>query len=397
MKIGAALLLVTLLCSCSPRRGRADGEPAGSPALGPLAVLEAGENPLWFELAEAGPRQLGFPDEAGLSPFAPWPLARHIRFILPLGDELILGINREGFLRFAPWNTAGSAAGTALYRIADLPRWSPYTLAALFSFEGRAAALLYRDGFFADSPASLPDPRAFSLDPDFPEPRPLNIPAFDDFPAAEGWDMEALHTGPGGYWYYRGIRKSAGQPESGYYRTRDLGFKGEAVSLSVFQNSALPEPLAAAPPLLRSVLEAAFAHSPGGAAAVVFSGLPGFRYFNGGPEEGGAADGSEPAGLNLTGFYREASAARPGAALAVFPGGRGFFRMEPVPAEAAAAVEAVIAGTAAAPQPLTLPPLPPGFAYTAAALCGNTLIAAWEEQEGYSIGAAGFMVIALSY
>ena len=45
-------------------------------------------------------------------------------------------------------------------------------------------------------------------------------------------------------------------------------------------------------------------------------------------------------------------------------------------------------------RPLTLPPLPEGFVYTGIGLAGDdTLFAAWEEQEEYSVGAAGFMVI----
>ncbi|MCL2478473.1 MAG: hypothetical protein FWF22_03165, partial [Treponema sp.] len=40
-----------------------------------------------------------------------------------------------------------------------------------------------------------------------------------------------------------------------------------------------------------------------------------------------------------------------------------------------------------------LPALPQGFSYTGAALAGDTLIATWEEQQGYSIGAAGFMAL----
>jgi hypothetical protein len=428
MKLCAGLLLLPVLfCSCVRQPERAGGKPAGA-AVPPLALLQAGENPLWFELAEAGPRQIAFPDEAELSPFTPWPLARHIRFTLPLGDELILGVNRAGFLRFTLWDAAGLAAekdggsetsGTALYRAADAARWGPYTLAALFPFEGRAATLLYRDGFFTDTAAPLPAPRAFTLDPDFPEPRPLEIPAFEDFPATDGWDLDALHAGADGRWYYRGIRKSPGQPEIVYYRTRNLGFKGEALSPSAFQNSALPEPLSAAPPLLRSVLEAAFALGPGGgAAAVVSAGFPGPRHFTRGADSAGAGQEAELTGPNLAGFYREPAAARPGIALAVLPNGRGFFRMEaPAPAKEASAAPPVpafsgtAAGTAAlppapagespavsaaaGPQPLTLPALPPGFAYTAAALCGNTLIAAWEEQEGYSIGAAGFMALRL--
>jgi hypothetical protein len=397
MRSGAVLLLVILFCSCTARRETAGRKPAGYSVPAALAVLEAGKNPLWFELTESGPRQISFPDEAGLSPFVPWPLARHIRFTLALGNEVILAVNRDGFLRFSPWAAPEPAAeksgGIALYHIPDAGQWGPYTLAALFPFEGRAAVLLYRDDFFADSSAPLPAPRSFSLDPDSPKPRPLEIPAFGDFSAAAGWDMDALHAGPGGNWYYRGIRKNTEQPERAYYRTQDLAFKGEAVSLSAFQNSALPEPLSAAPPLLRSVLEAALAQSSGGAATVVFPGLPGPRHFTGGTDSTGAVEGFEAAGMNAAGFYREPAAARPGIALAVLPGGRFFFRTEAALAEAAAVSPAASGG----PRTLSLPPLPPGFAYTAAALCGDTLVVAWEEQEGYSIGAAGFMAIAFSY
>ena len=41
----------------------------------------------------------------------------------------------------------------------------------------------------------------------------------------------------------------------------------------------------------------------------------------------------------------------------------------------------------------SLPALPEGFVYTGIGMIANTVFASWEEQEGYSIGAAGFMVI----
>jgi hypothetical protein len=383
------LLLCGVFCACAPRTERA-GEGAAAGAAGALAVLEAGENPLWFELTGTGPRQIAFPGEAGLSPFSPWPLARHIRFILPLGDDLILGVNRDGFLRVSPL-APGRASETnkrvALYRRADAPYWGQYTLAALFPFEGRAAALLHRDDFFANPVSPLPSPRSFWLDPDSPEPQALEIPAFGDFPAGEGWDLDALRVIPGGLWYYRAVRKTGIQPEIVYHRTGDLKLRGDAVSITAFQDSARPEPPAAAPALLRSVLEAAFALGPG-AATVVSPAFPGPRRFSGGgaaggPEDGEAGPGSA-AGSEIAGFYREPAAALPGIALLVLPDGRGFFLTEALSGEAP---------VPAGPQPLSLPPLPPGFAYTAAALCGDTLIAAWEEQEAHSIGAAGFMAL----
>jgi hypothetical protein len=45
------------------------------------------------------------------------------------------------------------------------------------------------------------------------------------------------------------------------------------------------------------------------------------------------------------------------------------------------------------PESSGLPPLPENFAYTHVAPLGDVIIAAWEEQQDYSIGAAGFMVI----
>jgi hypothetical protein len=40
-----------------------------------------------------------------------------------------------------------------------------------------------------------------------------------------------------------------------------------------------------------------------------------------------------------------------------------------------------------------LPSLPENFAYTHIARLGDLIIASWEEQQDYNIGAAGFMVI----
>jgi hypothetical protein len=392
-------LFFGLILSCGPRGGETEPEDRveAVPFPAPLAILKAGENPLWFELAEGGPRLIDSPGGAALVPFIPWPLARHVRGMLSgsfgnaAGEEgLVMAVNRDGFLRFVPWSGAGPVSGddrgVALYRTADAPRWGRYSLAALFPFEGRAAILLYRDDFFSDSGASPPSPRAFALEPVSPELRPLDLPVFGDFSPEEGWDVDALRLAPDGYWYYRVLRKDTGRPEIGYYRTRSLDLKGEVVSVSAFQNSVLPEPLAAAPSPLRSVLEAAFDPATGnGSALVVFSAFPGPRRFSLGRGTGG---GTGAAGPVLNGFYREPGEGSPGAALVILPGGRGSYTAVP-------AAGAGRTGEPAGPPPLSfsLPPLPERYAYTGAALLGDTLFAAWEEQEGHSIGAAGFMVV----
>jgi hypothetical protein len=45
------------------------------------------------------------------------------------------------------------------------------------------------------------------------------------------------------------------------------------------------------------------------------------------------------------------------------------------------------------PESFGLPPLPENFAYTHVVRLGDLIIAAWEEQQDYNIGAAGFMVL----
>ncbi|MDR0877528.1 MAG: hypothetical protein LBN21_05705 [Treponema sp.] len=359
----AIILLLGIFLSCA-KTPQQDQQPVDENALQPLAILKAGANPIWFELGDDGPNLINSPAEAGLVPFTPWPLARHIRAVLAEGDELVFGVNREGFLRTGPWDSDG----IALYRIADVPYWAQYSLASLFFIEEKPAALLYRDDFFSDSPAPLPGIRTWSL-ANSPAPAALEIPAFDDLPAAEGWDVDALRQGPDGFWYYRGVNKNSGEsapPQIVYFRTADLGQKGEAVSISAFQNSVLPEPVSAAPDPLRSMLKAAFDPAEAGSAQVVSPDFSAPRRFSGGGENSGS----------LSGYYRSDETGSAACTVLIFPDGRGLSRVEN---------SEIIH--------FSLPPLPEGFVYTGLGLSGVTLFAAWEEQQGYAIGAAGFMVI----
>jgi hypothetical protein len=312
-----------------------------------------------------------------------------------LGDDLVMAVNRDGFLRLAPWEGAqggeapdgGAApAGTALYRVSDGDFWERYTTASLFVYHDKPAALLYLDDRFLDSDAVSPDPRLWSLSQDFAEPQSWSamqgfvIPAFEDFPGAEGWDVDTLRIGPDGFWYYRAINRDSPSPELFYLRTGDLDKKGEAVSMGAFQNSALPEPLSAAPALLRAVLNAAFALSGGGAAELVSPDFPQVRRF--------AGEGSS--GAKIAAWYRSSqkngdheSGSRGAFAAAVLPGGMGFYAGDSTDASEAD-IEI---------HSFSLPPLSETFAYTGLGFAGDTLFAPWEEQEDFSIGAAGFMVI----
>ena len=374
------LALAGILCSCG-RHSRAESvadavQPEPAPALQPLAVLQAGEYPLWFQFSETGPVLLESIAGAQLSAaLVPWPLAAYVPGILVAGDELFMAVNRDGFLRFVPWPGTGSPdrdgpAGLGLYWIYGGEFWRQYTVGAFALVGEKPAALLYRDDRFLDSGAEVPGPRTWTWGPDSAEPEALAIPALDEFPPEEGWNVDTFRLGPDGFWYYRVLRPEAARPEIRLLRTVDPGLPGEEVSLGQFQNSALPEPLSAAPAPLGDLLKAAFVAAGGASAEVVSPEFPQQRHF------AGTGEG----GTGLLVYYRNGPAGP--CAVAILPDGQGVL----VSLNAAAEQPEV--------RPFSLPPLPEGFVYTGIGLAaGDVFCAAWEEQEEFNIGAAGFMVI----
>jgi hypothetical protein len=348
--------------------------PMSTPAaLPPLAVLRSGEYPLWFQLSDAGPLLLDSIDDACFSAaLVPWPLAPHVRFVLARGNELLMAVNRDGFVRFAPWDAGNGAADTGLFYFSGGEFWRQYTVGAFVFVDEQPAALLYRDDRFLDSGAALPSPRLWTFDVFSAGLEALDIPALAPFPPDEGWDADTLRPGGDGFWYYRVVKKTGPQPEMRLFRAASLGESGQAASLGAFQNSALSEPLAAAPDPLREPLAAAFKLAGGGTAMVLSPEFPQPRHF-------AANSGSSPL---IPAYYRGGANAL---VVAILPDGRGFYSIPPAGGETAA--------EDAGPQPCSLPPLPEGFIYTAIGLCGDTLLAAWEEQDAYNTGAAGFMAL----
>jgi hypothetical protein len=323
-------------------------------------ILQAGEFPLWFQFTVDGPVLIETIDDACFSAaLVPWPLAPHVRFMLARGEDLLMAVNRDGLISLSP--REGGRLG--LYRFSGGEFWRQYTAGAFILFDEQPAALLYRDDRFFDSGAPLPSPRVWTFDRYAVNLKPLALPSVDAFAPEDGWDIDAFRRGGDGLWYFRAVKKTGAQPEIRMLRS-DLAREGEQISLGAFQNAALPEPLAAAPGPLREMLAAAFAENGSGLAAVVSPEFPTTRSF--------AADREKPA---IVGFY----AGKPENTflVATTPQGNALY------AKAGAAVI----------RHFSLPPLPEGFYYTGIGMCGDTIFASWEEQEEYSIGAAGFMVI----
>jgi hypothetical protein len=355
---------------------------AAQHGVAPWAILQAGEYPLWCQLNDEGPVLLETIDDAVFAAaLIPWPHAPHIRFMLAQGDDLLMAVNCGGFLRLSPQE---SGEGAALYRFPGGEYWRQYTVDAFIMVSAiktadtapigsiitppismtneKPVALLRLNDRFLDSGALPPSPRLWTFDLSSPALMPLSLPSLDAYPAKDGWDIDSLRRGNDGLWYFRAARK--GRPEIIMLRSDGLLSPGEQVSLGAFRGAALPEPLSAAPQPLREMLAAVFLEAGVKAAAVVSPQFQSIRYF--------AGDREDPP---LPAFYSGAFL------LATTPRGLAFF------AAASSADET------AAVRRFSLPPLPEGFVYTGIGVAGDTVFASWEEQEGYSIGAAGFMVI----
>jgi hypothetical protein len=313
-------------------------------------------------------------------------------------ENLIMGVNGEGFLILGPGGPESSGApekpgengggGIVLYRAEGA--WGPYTIGALFFWEGHPAAFLYRDDFFTDPGAGpLPHP-VFILGNDGPAAVP--VPALETFPPGGDWENDSLRRGSDGLWYFRQVqKKEADRPESLYFRTPSLARAGERVSLSGWRNSAAPGDLSLTPPLLGGVLR--FLSGEGGAPTALilsedFAGTAAFA------SPGSAGEG----GIRLRGYYQGRGGGPPRNGAEGPEAGKAGSADKAEPVEKALAILGSGKGGYAsaedpAPRSFSLPELPEGFAYTGIALVGDAAAAFWEEQEAAGIGAAGFMVI----
>jgi hypothetical protein len=367
----AIILLVCLLLSCtrSADKGPETADPTPIPTVPsarPSAIVQAGEYPLWFQLGDKGPVPIESIEDACFSAaLVPWPLAPHVRFMLAQGKDLLMAVNNEGIIRFAPQGEGRMG----LYRFSGGTFWRQYTVGAFVLFDTQPATLLYRDDRFIDSGASLPSPRLWTFDLLSAALKTLSIPALDEFAPEDGWDIDALRQGGDDQWYFRAVKKSATQPELRMLRSADLVQEGAQVSLGAFQNTALPQPLSAAPEPLREMLAPVFAEGGCGVAAIISPEFQSIRLF--------AADKEKD---TIFGFYSGNTETKPGGAglTAIQTNGSGLH---------------ITNGQSV--RRFSLPPLPKGFYYTGIGMVGDTIIAPWEEQDEYSIGAAGFMVVRL--
>jgi len=384
--VPGTILALLLVAACSGKQAVQSGEAGAKPAAqeqinpGPawpaVALLQTGDNPLWFELRPAGPSLIDSPAAASLTPFTPWPYARFVSGMMVWDGFLVMAINRDGFLVLG---STDDSAAAMLYRAPAGGLWDSYTAESLFLWKDKPAVLLYRNDFFAEPAAPSPKPQVYTLDSSSPVPLGAAVPALESFPSDGPWEAETVQRGPDGFWYYRMKEKGLAQNETAYFRTANLGEIGTKISVGEWRNSDLPEGPEKAPPVLLTVLRNAqpeLDHVQGGAGRffvirAVSTDFEGARFF--GSVKVSALTETENSQL-LYGYCRQTPEPL---ALAILGDGRGLYSFGPV----------------GKLESFSLPALPDGFAYTGVALLGDVLAASWEEQQEAGIGAAGFMVM----
>ena len=199
----------------------------------PMAILQTGGYPLWFLLTEDGPVHITAIENAVFSsPFVPWPYAAHIRFLTEREDEIVMVINRGGFLKLAP--IGGRTPGIAMYYFSGGNLWKQYTAGGFVFYNDGPAAILYTDDRIISLDISPPSPRAWSFNMNSNALFPLDIPSFRPYPEDEGWNVDTLRYGRNDMIYYRVTNRTGSSAEIHMFRTDNLDMAGEEIPATIF-------------------------------------------------------------------------------------------------------------------------------------------------------------------
>ena len=205
----------------------------------PMAILQTGEFPIWFKLTDQKPVHIGsIEDMIGASAFVPWPYAPHIRFLQKENDELVMVINRGGFLKIAQKeNVDADRHELAVYNFSS-EIFRQYTTGGFFVYNDNPAALLYLDDRFMETTLPKPRPQIWSFNMESNNLFSIEIPVFKFFPEEDGWSFDAIRKGNDGLFYYRAAKRNESSASVKMFRTENLTQQGAEISIDVFYNSA---------------------------------------------------------------------------------------------------------------------------------------------------------------
>ena len=370
----AVFLVVIVLASCGRKEGpdRPQAESAATETFKPVAIVEPSAGPRWFELSASGPVAIRGPAEASLAPFEPWPLARRIVGFVVRDGLIAAGSNRDGFVGIV----ARKDGVAAIYRAADSDVCGPYSIASVFSLDGAPAALLYRDRFFIEPEVEPATVNVVTLVAGNPRPVKAELGALAAYGGKEGWDVESIERSADGDWHFRAVPAAAGGGgETAYLVSGTLQDAALRSTAAAFRSARDPLPLEDAEPVLRRALADAASLAGGGNVAVATALSP-----------GQASVAYYLLSESGTSAATAALAKDVGRAWACSDGARAYVALADGRLTAALGREGPVLRS-------RLPVLPEGYAYTGLASTGNLLVAAWEEQDGWAVGAAGFVIL----
>ncbi|MDR2489881.1 MAG: hypothetical protein LBD20_00595 [Spirochaetaceae bacterium] len=346
----------------------------------PGAVMRLDGEPCWFEFVAGLPRQIGRPEDAALKDFKPWPQAVHAAGLLPFYDGLVAAVNRCGLLALV----SGGGGDVLMYVFTKADFFANYTTAALFYFDGAPAVLLSANDFFLESELPPPEPRAFMLSAGENALLELDIPAFQPYPPAEGWNIEQIFPTAAGLWYFSARQKNKGRDNTFYGRTESSGtsIKVEGLSSGQFYQAKQPSPAENLPPVIKTLLQS--------------SGLTGGIFWTitvSSKEEGGSLVFSSGGAGGEGDSADEAGTAALHAAYSDGDDTNGAVLLIPAIESGWPQAAVFFYDAYGTVQRRNLPPLPPAFFWTGIGDCGTAIAAFWEERDNWHIGAAGFLLI----
>ncbi|MCL1813994.1 MAG: hypothetical protein FWG29_10820 [Treponema sp.] len=371
----------------------------------PLYIIKiSGPEPYYFELDPNGPLLIPSPAEASLGPFIPWTHSRHISHFLPVytnetGKEEVLyaAINRGGILELR-----NQGIENALYYHPGEEIWNDFQVAAFFRYNNKPTAFLTSERFFSvEERPSPPSPLWVLWEGSL---KPITISAINADKSA-AWISNSVFLGKDEIWY---IKKSLSGQENNYFRTIDLSLSGQGIYVEQFLEAASPLEATSelVPPLLAWALAEAerLAGKPCN-VTVVSPDFPAKRLFSGFTEVSDADQNTENGEftLELSGYYRQNISGKEALAAILFPNGRGVY------CRSNGIIIKDSHFTLPALHTTANPGIPSGnseentgsFVYTGVALLGNGpdiyLVAGWEEQKDWNVGAAGFLLVEINW
>lgn len=403
-----AMLFLLLFFACQSKDLSPETEKTEQNPL--FIVKPAGIEPFFFELGAKGPVLIPSPEEASLAPFMPWTHSRHIASFLPIRENsrdkeevLYAAVNRSGVLELRDHGREKN-----LFFHGGEETWDDFQVAAFFRYNTRPTAFLVEERFFSvEGFSPLLSPLWAVWDGSLTA---ISIPGINP-EHYDDWTTNSLFLGNDGFWY---TRKSMAMQENKFHRTSDLSEIGQEIRADQYQQAISPMDAnsSSVQPLLSWTLgEAARLAGRPCITTVVSPDFPSKRLISSYPTASGSIPSDQSLGrqnengefpMELYGYYRQHTPGKEALVAILFPDGRGVYcRSDGTFIKDGHFALPALHNGAAAPAGGNPADNPGSFVYTGVALLGDGprlfIVASWEEQRDWNIGAAGFLMLEINW